>query len=55
MRARIIAIVTVIAAAIGGAFAFVAVTFRRIANMRLSQYAYEVADENPAPKTNSSE
>ncbi len=48
MRRKLVAVFTVVVATIGGAVAFMAVTLRKVANMRLSQYAYEVAEEAPS-------
>jgi hypothetical protein len=47
MKRTVIAILTLSVAAFGSMAAFIAVTGRRIANMRLTQYAWDSADTTP--------
>jgi uncharacterized protein YxeA len=47
MKRTIIAIIAVVTAIAGSVVAFTAITMHRIANMRLSQYAYDHSDNSP--------
>jgi hypothetical protein len=48
MKRTLLAIITVSVATVGSLVALTAVTLRRIANMRLTQYAYDTGDSTPA-------
>ncbi len=47
MKRNIIAVVTLCVAALGSIAAFTAVTLKRVAEMRLTQYAWDKADTTP--------
>lgn len=49
MQRKLIALITFIVAIVGGLVAFTAVTLRKVAHMRLTQYAYDF--EGTAPNT----
>lgn len=51
MKRKLVAIITFIIAGFAGLVTFSVVTARRIANMRLTQYAYDVNDNTATATT----
>lgn len=51
MKRKLVAIITFIVAGFAGLVTFSAVTVRKIANMRLTQYAYDVNDNTATAPT----
>lgn len=47
MKRTLVAVLTLTVAAMGSLVAFMALTLRRVATMRLTQYAWDSADTSP--------